>query len=421
MSQLGDLTVGTQRPTVLFVCTGNAGRSQMAEAVLTRMAGDAACVRSAGVDPWDHLHPVAVRLMDERGMDMSKRHPKHVRTMAETRLDWVVTIGDNARDDTPELPGNPRRVHWPISDPADADHTPQQEAVFRRTLASIEQRLPELLSAVKDQATAGQLHLEAGISTCIVRPNRFDPAIHLPLIAEAGFTCIELNCNCGSDDFPWDRPTRVKELAQIAADTGVRIYSVHAVGDCLPPVDEQRRRTAMDLAKTFADLAVELGALVVPIHAGLPQGMERGAAEECLRETLTELADHVLTMPCMFAWENGAQDLTAQEHLAVLRELSPGAFGFVLDTGHAHIDGDLASYLDLAGLRLCDLHLNGNTGNRDSHVIPGQGTVSWDGFGERLAATSYTGPLMLEVEARDRQDELETVLAEAAASVDMLR
>ena len=410
----------SERPAVLFVCTGNAGRSQMAQAVFTRLAGDAVCVLSAGVDPWDHLHPVAVRLMGERGLDLSGHYPKHVRTMTETPLDWVVTIGDNARDDTPELPGNPRRAHWPISDPADADNTPQQEAVFRHTLASIEARLPALLNAVKSRTSARQLHLTPGISTCIVRPSRFDPATHLPLIAEAGFSCIELNCNCGSDDFPWDRPAAVEELARIAADTGVGIFSVHAVGGNLPPTDKHRRRTAIDLTRTFADLVAELGALVVPIHVGLPQGRERERAEACLRETLAELADHVLTMPCMFGWENGAQGLTAQEHLSWLRELNPGAFGFVLDTGHAHLNGDQNPYLDLAGLRLCDLHLNGNAGDHDSHVIPGQGTIPWGGFDDRLAATGYTGPLMLEVEARDRQDELAAALREARESLRVL-
>ena len=408
-------------PTILFVCTGNAGRSQMAEAMCRRTAGSTVRVQSAGVAPWDHLHAVALRLMEERGIEMTGHRPKHVRTMAATRFDWVITIGDNAHDDTPDLPGNPRRVHWPIDDPADADGTPQQEAVFRRTLAAIEERLPQLLTSAAQSPSVAHLHLGPGISTCIVRPNRFDPAVHLPLIADAGFDCIELNCNNGSDDFPWDRPAHVQDLARVAADTGVRIYAVHAEGHTLPPAHAVARRTAIDLARTFADLAAELGALVVPMHAGLPEEMERGRAVDCLRGTLAELEAHVLELPCKFAWENRAPGLTAEEHIEWIRELNPGAFGFVFDTGHAHINKNAEPYLALPGLRLCDLHLNGNEGKADSHLIPGRGLIRWDGFMAKLASTGYTGPLMLEVEARDRQHELPKVLAECRAAVEMVR
>jgi sugar phosphate isomerase/epimerase len=113
--------------------------------------------------------------------------------------------------------------------------------------------------------------------------------------------------------------------------------------------------------------------------------------------------------------------LTAKEHLGWLSTLNPAAFGLVLDTGHAHICGNLAAYLDLADLRLCDLHLNGNDGRHDNHFVPGQGSLKWDGFMAKLSNTGYTGPLMLEVEARDRQHDLEGVLQECRAAVEMLR
>jgi sugar phosphate isomerase/epimerase len=352
---------------------------------------------------------------------MAAHRPKHVETLKTIPFDWVVTIGDNARDGTPDLPGNPRRIHWPVPDPADADGTPQQQVVFRQALTAIEQRLDELLKTLESSFSARELHLQAGISTCIVRPGRFDPPVHIPLLAKAGFACIELNCNFGSDDFPWDRPGKVRELARIAEASGIRVFSVHAEGRWLPPEDPKARRTALDMAKTYADLAAELGALVVPIHAGLPRGMEREAAEECLRQALSELEAHALPMPCRFGWENEAMGLTAKEHLEWLGRLNPGAFGLVLDTGHAHIAGDLDTYLGSAGLRLCDLHLNANDGKHDHHFIPGQGTLNWSGFMEKLSRTGYTDPLMLEVEARDRQGELESVLQECRAAVEMLK
>jgi ArsR family transcriptional regulator, arsenate/arsenite/antimonite-responsive transcriptional repressor / arsenate reductase (thioredoxin) len=134
---------------ILFVCTGNAGRSQIAQALFSRMAGADAAVLSAGVDPWPHLHPVAVRLLRERGIDTTDLHPKHVKSFANTPMDWVVTLGDRARAETPRMGGNPTRLHWDIADPADADGTGREEAVFRQTMAAIEERLSRLLEAVR--------------------------------------------------------------------------------------------------------------------------------------------------------------------------------------------------------------------------------------------------------------------------------
>ena len=176
---------------IIFVCTGNAGRSQIAQALFASMVGGDTTVLSAGVDPWQDLHPVARRLLEERGVDTAKLYPKHVQSSADTPLDWVVTLGDRARAETPRLGGNPSRVHWDIADPADADGTGQEETVFRDTLAIIEDRLPHLLEAIRKGTKASSLHLAPGISTCIVRPSRFDPAEHLPAIAAAGFNGIK--------------------------------------------------------------------------------------------------------------------------------------------------------------------------------------------------------------------------------------
>ena len=408
-------------PVALFVCTGNAGRSQMAEALFRDIAGDDVVVVSGGVDPWDQLHPMAVKLMGEAGFDMAGHAPKHVRSFANTALDWVVTIGGPARDKTPMLPGNPRRIHWDISDPADADGTADSEAVFRRAKDRIVGRLPVLLDMVRRGGSARQLNRAPGMSTGIVRPNRFDPAAHLPLLADAGFACIELNCNFGSDDFPWDRPAEVRELARIAADTGVAIYSVHCDGAKLPAVDAKERRLGLDLAKAYADLAAQLGAHVVPIHAGPPDDIDKDAAIDVLRQALEELERHVLPLPCRYAWENPAYSLSAAEHFGILSDLNPGAFGFVLDTGHGQLNGNLDEYLSLADLRLCDLHLNENDGESDLHQNPGEDAIKWDSVKAALDAAGYVGPLMLEVHAFDRQDELPTVLAEARRSAEMLR
>lgn len=388
----------SDNPHALFICTGNAGRSQMAEALLRRLAGDRVRVSSAGVHPWDHLHPVAVRLLAARGMDLAGHAPKHVRVWADTPMDLVVTIGDRARDLTPELPGNPRRMHWDVPDPADFDRagTARQEEAFRQALADIERRMPEALALLLDQASSRALHLQPGISTCFARPAPFAPRSHFPLLARAGFRCVELNGYLGGRDFAWDDPAALREAAAIAKDCGVAICSLHAVGDWLVHEDPRRTRMMIDLAKASMDAAVLLGAAVVAIHAGLPPELPRESAEAALRAALAELEAHALPMPCRFGWENEARGLTAEEHLRWMHACNPGAIGLVLDTGHSNISGATGAYLAGARLRLLGLHVNDNDGQHDLHQLPGRGTGDWPRFIPALHAAGYIGPLMLE-------------------------
>ena len=134
---------------VLFVCTGNAGRSQMAQVMFRNLAQGQVIVESAGVEPWDRLHPMAIRIMSERGLDLRGHYPKPVSAVMDQVFDIVVTIGELARTRLfTSMPGDPQRIHWDISDPADADNTLQSESVFRYTAQVIEQQLPELLETV---------------------------------------------------------------------------------------------------------------------------------------------------------------------------------------------------------------------------------------------------------------------------------
>ena len=133
---------------ILFVCTGNAGRSQLAQALFQRLAGDAVVALSAGVEPWPDLHPVAVKILRERGFDVHQLHPKHVGGFVAEPLDFVITIGDRARAEIPAFEHNPVILHWDIADPADADGTGRERRVFDVTTARIEARLPELLESV---------------------------------------------------------------------------------------------------------------------------------------------------------------------------------------------------------------------------------------------------------------------------------
>ncbi|MBW1602714.1 arsenate reductase ArsC [Streptomyces sp. JJ66] len=103
------------RPTVLFVCVHNAGRSQMAAAYLTHLAGDAVDVRSAGSAPADAVNPAVVEAMSEVGIDISARTPKLLTPDAVQASDVVITMG--CGDACPVYPGK-RYLDWQLADPA---------------------------------------------------------------------------------------------------------------------------------------------------------------------------------------------------------------------------------------------------------------------------------------------------------------
>src|SRR5262245_8496706 len=99
---------------VLFLCTGNSSRSQMAEALARARSGGRIEAHSAGSAP-KALHPHAVRVMsEEHGIDLAGHHPKHFDSFAEKRFDWVISLCDRVREVCPEFPGQPETVHWSI-------------------------------------------------------------------------------------------------------------------------------------------------------------------------------------------------------------------------------------------------------------------------------------------------------------------
>ena len=102
---------------VLFLCTGNGARSQMAEALLDAQAHGTVEVVSAGSHP-KPVSPMAVRVMARRGIDIGDRRSKHHSEFAGQRFDLVVTLCDRVREVCPEFPGHPRLRHWSIPDPS---------------------------------------------------------------------------------------------------------------------------------------------------------------------------------------------------------------------------------------------------------------------------------------------------------------
>ncbi len=104
---------------VLFLCTGNSARSQMAEAILRSLSRGRVNVISAGSTPRDEIHPMARRAVRTLlGLEMTGQHPKPLEPFLESTHDYVITLCDRAQEVCPTLPSDPERMHWRIEDPA---------------------------------------------------------------------------------------------------------------------------------------------------------------------------------------------------------------------------------------------------------------------------------------------------------------
>jgi protein-tyrosine-phosphatase/DNA-binding transcriptional ArsR family regulator len=141
-----------QRVRLLFLCTGNSARSQMAEALAQQMGGGRVDAFSAGSHP-KPLHPNAVRVMRARGIDLADRRSKHFSEFAGWRFDAVITLCDRVREVCPEPPGQPELIHWSIPDPARAGDTDEVTyPAFERTASELEQRIPFVLELIEEAA-----------------------------------------------------------------------------------------------------------------------------------------------------------------------------------------------------------------------------------------------------------------------------
>ncbi len=129
------------KPRVLFLCTGNSARSQMAEALLVERSDHTIVARSAGSAP-KVLHPHAVAVMAARGIDISGNATKHLDRFTGDAFDAVVTLCDKVREVCPEFPGDGAVAHWSIPDPAADGH----RAAFEAVADDLEGRIRHLIS-----------------------------------------------------------------------------------------------------------------------------------------------------------------------------------------------------------------------------------------------------------------------------------
>jgi protein-tyrosine-phosphatase len=149
----GDVAPRPARPRLLFLCTGNSARSQIAEALIEHRSAGTVEARSAGSHP-KSLHPNAVRVMAERGVDIAGRPTKSLTRFARTRFDRVITLCDKVREICPQFPGSPIAAHWSIADPAATDASDEATyPAFQHVADDIETRVTLLLADL----TTGQL------------------------------------------------------------------------------------------------------------------------------------------------------------------------------------------------------------------------------------------------------------------------
>ena len=139
------------KPAILILCTGNSCRSHMAEGMLRAEAGDLVNVQSAGSKPAGYVHPLAIKVMAEVGIDISGHRSKHLSEFLEQRVNTVITVCGNADAACPNFPGQVNRHHWPFYDPAKATGSEEEIlACFRRVRDEMRRVFEAYAAGLKD-------------------------------------------------------------------------------------------------------------------------------------------------------------------------------------------------------------------------------------------------------------------------------
>jgi arsenate reductase (thioredoxin) len=151
------LPMKSTKPTILILCTGNSCRSHLAEGILRAAAGDLLDVQSAGSKPAGYVHPLAIRVMQEIGIDISAHRSKHMNDFLQQPVETVITVCGNADQACPTFPGQLNRHHWGFYDPAHATGTDEEKlAVFRRVRDEIKLVFEAYAAGRRDQLKAKQ-------------------------------------------------------------------------------------------------------------------------------------------------------------------------------------------------------------------------------------------------------------------------
>lgn len=143
----------SENKKILFLCTGNSARSQMAEGVMRSLGGADWKIRSAGIFP-SYVHPLAIRAMEEIGIDISGQTSKSTDEFLNEEFDYIITLCDHAAMACPIFPGQGKRIDWSFEDPAAAIGTIEERlVVFRRVRDEIKNRIEEFLKSAASDMT----------------------------------------------------------------------------------------------------------------------------------------------------------------------------------------------------------------------------------------------------------------------------
>jgi arsenate reductase len=149
------MPTANSKPLVLILCTGNSCRSHLAEGILRAAAGDSLDVQSAGSKPAGYVHPLAIQVMKEIGIDISAHRSKHMNDFLQQPVETVITVCGNADQACPIFPGQLNRHHWGFDDPAHAVGTDEEKlAVFRRVRDEIRRVFTAYADGRRDQLNA---------------------------------------------------------------------------------------------------------------------------------------------------------------------------------------------------------------------------------------------------------------------------
>ena len=141
---------------VLFVCTGNSARSQIAEAVLGRLGGSDFEVFSAGTEP-KGVNPYSIRVLADAAIDWSGARSKSVDEFVDQPFDYVITVCDRARQSCPVFPGPHNALHWGLEDPAEVEGSDAERlAAFNTTYAELDQRIRPFIEVALQAAGRGR-------------------------------------------------------------------------------------------------------------------------------------------------------------------------------------------------------------------------------------------------------------------------
>lgn len=150
------LLIRSMKPTILILCTGNSCRSHIAEGFLRAAVGDVLNVQSAGSKPAGFVHPLAIQVMSEVGIDISRHRSKHLDEFLSQPIETVITVCGNADQACPIFPGQVNRHHWGFFDPAKAEGSDEQILKVFREVRDEMRRVFEAYGAGRKDSLKGR-------------------------------------------------------------------------------------------------------------------------------------------------------------------------------------------------------------------------------------------------------------------------